>query len=61
MLNNTPGPSNAVQLVPNPKHLKLELCLICQNVKNSAGSSKWLIQRLVDRQLSVAAEHSNIV
>ena len=40
MPNNTPGPSNAVQLVPNPKHLKLELCLICQNVKNSAGSSK---------------------
>ena len=40
MSNNTPGPSNAVQLVPNPKPLKLELCLICQNVKDSAGSSK---------------------
>ena len=38
--NNTPGPSNAVQLVSNPKPLKLELCLICQNVKDSAGSSK---------------------
>ena len=38
--NNTPGPSNAVQLVPNPKPLRLELCLICQNVKDSAGSSK---------------------
>ena len=40
MSNNTPGPSDAVQLVPNPKPLKLELCLICQNVKGSAGSSK---------------------
>ena len=40
MSNNTPGPSDAVQLVPNPKPLKLELCLICQNVKDSAGSSK---------------------
>ena len=40
MSNNTSGPSNAVQFVPNPKPLKLELCLICQNVKGSAGSSK---------------------
>ena len=40
MSNNTPGPSNAVQLVRNPKPLKLELCLICQNVKGSADSSK---------------------
>ena len=40
MSNNTPGSSNAVQLVPNPKPLKLELCFICQNVKDSAGSSK---------------------
>ena len=40
MSNNTPGPSNAVQLVPNPKPLKLELFLICQNVKDSPGSSK---------------------
>ena len=38
--NNTPELSNAVQLVPNPKSLKLELCLICQNVKNSADWSK---------------------
>ena len=28
MSNNTPGPSNVVQLVSNPKLLKLELCLI---------------------------------
>ena len=40
MSNNTSGPSNDVQLVANPKSLKLELCLICQTVKNSAGSSK---------------------
>ena len=40
MSNNTPGPSNAAQLVPNPKPLKLELFLICQNVKDSPGSSK---------------------
>ena len=40
MLNNTPGPSNGVQLVSNPKPLKLVLCLICQNVKDSTGSSK---------------------
>ena len=40
MSNNIPGLCNAVQVVPNPKHLKLELCLICQNVKDSAGSSK---------------------
>ena len=40
MSNNTPGRPNAEQLAPNPKPLKLELCLICQNVKDSAGSSK---------------------
>ena len=40
MSKNTPGPSNIVQFVTNPKPLKLELCLICQNVKDSAGSSK---------------------
>ena len=40
MSNNTPGSFHAVQLVPNPKSLKLELCFICQNVKDSAGSSK---------------------
>ena len=40
MSNNTPGSSNAAQLLPNPKLLKLELCLICQTVKDSAGSSK---------------------
>ena len=40
MLNNTSGLSNAVQLVLNPKPLKLEPCLICQNVKDSASSSK---------------------
>ena len=38
--NNTPGLSNAVQLFPNPKPLKLELCLVCQKVKDSTGSSK---------------------
>ena len=40
MSNNTPGPSNAVQLVSNPKPLKLELCLIFQKVKDNGGSSK---------------------
>ena len=59
--NNTPGPSNAVQLVSNPKPLKLELCLNCQNVKDSAGSSKLTRQRLVDRQLLVLAENSKVV
>ena len=38
--NSTPGLSDAVDLVPNPKPLRLELCLICQNVKDSVGSSK---------------------
>ena len=40
MSNNTPEPSNVVHLVPNPKPLKLELCLICQYVKGITGSSK---------------------
>ena len=40
MSNNTGGLWNVVQLIANPKSLKLELCLICQNVKDSAGSSK---------------------
>ena len=40
MLNNTPGLYNAVQLVLDPKPLKLELGLICQNVKDSVDSSK---------------------
>ena len=40
MLINTPGLSNVAQLVPNLKPLKLQLCLICQNVKDSACSSK---------------------
>ena len=40
MSNNTPGPTNAVQLVPNPKPLKLELCSVYQNVKDSAASPK---------------------
>ena len=29
MSNNTPGASDVVQLVSNPKSLKLEPCLIC--------------------------------
>ena len=40
MSNNTAGLCNVVQLVPNRKSLKLELCLNCQNVKERAGSSK---------------------
>ena len=40
MSENTPGLYNAVQIVPNAKPLKLELCLICQNVKDKAGSFK---------------------
>ena len=60
MSNNTPGPSNAVQLVPNPKLLKLVLCLICQNVKDSTGSSK-LTSTEAGRQLSVVAENSKMV
>ena len=40
MSNNTPGSSNAAQLVPNSKPLRLDLCLTGQNVKDSAGSFK---------------------
>ena len=40
MSNNTPRLFNIVQIVPNSKLLKPQLCLICQNVKDSAGSSK---------------------
>ena len=40
MSNNTPGLPSALQIVPNPSTLKLEQCLICQTVKDSAGSSK---------------------
>ena len=40
MSNNSPEPSNAVQLVPNPRSLKLELCIICQKNKDSHGSTK---------------------
>ena len=53
MSNNTPGSSNAAQLLPNPKLLKLELCLICQTVKDSAGSSKLGQNRLVDRRYHI--------
>ena len=35
MSENRPGSSNDVQLAPNPKPLKLELCLICRNVQDS--------------------------
>ena len=51
MSKNAPGPSNAVQLVPNPRPLKLELCLICQNVKNSAVSSKLTIAEAVKQAI----------
>ena len=51
MSKNAPGPSNAVQLVPNPRPLKLELCLICQNVKNSAVSSKLTITEAVKQAI----------
>ena len=40
MLENKPGLSNTPQLVPNWKSLKLELYLIFQNVKDSAGLFK---------------------
>ena len=49
-----------IQLVPNPKPLKLVLCLICQNVKDSTGSSK-LTSTEAGRQLSVVAENSKMV
>ena len=55
MSNNKPGSSNALQLLPNPKPLKLELCLICQNVKDSAGSSK-LTSTEAGRQTIISRE-----
>ena len=60
MSNNTPRPSNAVQLIPNPRPLKVVLCLICQNVKDSTGSSKQTSTE-AGRQLSVVAENSKMV
>ena len=60
MSNNTPRPSNVVQLVSNSKPLKLELCLICQNVKNSGGSSK-LTSTEAGRQTIIPAENSKMV
>ena len=43
MSESTPGPSSSVQLVQKPtnsKPKKLELCLICQRVKDSKGCAK---------------------
>ena len=60
MPNNIPGQSNDVQLVPNPQALKLELCLICQNVKNSAGWSK-LTSPEAGRQTSTSRKLDGLV
>ena len=40
MSNNSPGPSNSVQLLPKPRALNLQLCILCQHVKDSKGSTK---------------------
>ena len=40
MSNESPGPSSAIQLVPAERKLNLNLCIICQKIKDSSGSSK---------------------
>ena len=40
MSDESPGPSSSIQLVPAEKKLNLSLCVICQKVKDSSGSSK---------------------
>ena len=40
MSNESPGPSSSIQLVPAERKLNLNLCIICQKIKDSSGSSK---------------------
>ena len=36
----SPGPSSSIQLVPVERKLNLNLCILCQKIKDSSGSSK---------------------
>ena len=40
MSDKSPGPSSSIQLVPAETKLNLNLCIICQKIKDSSGSSK---------------------
>ena len=40
MSDESPGPSSSIQLVPAESKLNLNLCIICQKVKDSSGSCK---------------------
>ena len=40
MSDESPGPSSSIQLVPADRTLNLNLCIICQKIKDSSGSSK---------------------
>ena len=40
MSDEPPGPSSSIQLVHAERKLNLNLCIICQKIKNSSGSSK---------------------
>ena len=40
MSEESPSPSSSIQLVPADRKLNLNLCIICQKIKDSSGSSK---------------------
>ena len=40
MSDESPGPSSSTQVVPADRKLNLNLCIICQKIKDSSGSSK---------------------
>ena len=40
MSDKSPGPSSSIELVPAETKLNLNLCIICQKIKDSSGSSK---------------------
>ena len=40
MSDESPGPSSSTQVVPAERKLNLNLCIICQKIKDSSGSSK---------------------
>ena len=41
MSEESPSPSSSIQLVPADRKLNLNLCIICQKIKDSSGSSKF--------------------
>ena len=40
MADESPGPSSSIQLVPGERIINLNLCIICQKIKDSSGTSK---------------------